>query len=258
MSHLLPPLRWSSAGATDKGKVRKINEDAYLDRPDMGLWAVADGMGGHAAGDLASRSVVQALEEAPRHRFLGRSVATLRHSLSDVNWRLCDEARRRGVSIIGSTVAVLLAMGAHCALLWAGDSRVYRLRGGALERLSHDHSQVQDLVDQGFLAPESAETHPAANIVTRAVGADEVLQVDAQILEIKDGDRFLLCTDGLNKELSEGEIAQLSGRFEADALPQALVDEACQRGARDNVTAVVVQFLRSEATAGQRESVRQN
>ena len=246
MSRLQSPLHWTSAGATDRGQVRQINEDAYLDGLEQGLWAVADGMGGHAAGDLASRSVIQALATAPQQRFPGRGVAVLQACLADANRRLCAEARQRGVSIIGSTVAALYAIRAHCVLLWVGDSRIYRLRTGILHRLSHDHSQVQDLVDQGLLAPEAAETHPAANIITRAVGADDLLQVEAQICEVKNGDRFLLCSDGLTKELSEAEIAELMGRVAVDALPRALIEEACRRGARDNVTAVVVQFETTE------------
>jgi protein phosphatase len=252
MSRSPPPLHWTSAGATDPGQVRQINEDAYLDGPNIGLWAVADGMGGHAAGDLASRSVIHALATASQHRFLGRGVANLRACLADANRRLCAEARQRGVSVIGSTVAALFVLGGHCALLWVGDSRIYRLRGGILHRLSHDHSQVQDLVDQGLLTQESAEAHPAANIITRAVGADDRLQVDAQICEVKNGDRFLLCTDGLTKEVSEAEIAELTGRVAVNALPRALIDQACKRGARDNVTVVAVQFQTSEAIAARR------
>jgi protein phosphatase len=252
MSRLQPPVHWTSAGATDRGQVRQINEDAYLDGPEQGLWAVADGMGGHAAGDLASRSVIQALATAPQQRFLGRGVAILQACLADANRRLCAEARQRGVSIIGSTVAALYAIRAHCVLLWVGDSRIYRLRRGILYRLSHDHSQVQDLVDQGLLAPEAAETYPAANIITRAVGADDMLQVDAQICEVKNGDRFLLCSDGLTKELSEAEIAELMGRVAVDALPRVLIDEACRRGARDNVTVVAVQFQTSDVVVAGR------
>jgi len=252
MSHANAWLRGISAGATHRGKVRQVNEDAYLDRPDRGLWAVADGMGGHTAGDLASRMIVQALEAAPQHRFPGRTVASLRACLGDINRRLCAEAQRRGVTAIGSTLAAVSAAEGQCILLWAGDSRIYRLRNGVLHRLSHDHSQVQALVDQGLLAPDAMEAHPAAHVVTRAVGAVELLEVDAQLCALKSHDRFLLCTDGLTKEVSESDIAELLARTALNAAPQALIDETCNRGARDNVAAVVVDFLPPEATQGER------
>ncbi len=251
MSHANIPLHGISAAATHRGNVRQVNEDSYLDRPDIGLWAVADGMGGHTAGDLASRMVVQALETAPQHRFPGRTVASLRACLEDANRRLCAEARRRGAAVIGSTVAAVSAVRGQCILLWAGDSRIYRLRNGTLHQLSHDHSQVQALVDQGLLTPDAAEEHPTAHIVTRAVGAEETLEVDAQICELKDRDRFLLCTDGLTREIPESDIAELLVRIELNAAPQALIDEARNRGAHDNVTAVVVDFLPPETTQGE-------
>lgn len=251
MNHTNAQPRGISAGATHCGNVRDVNKDAYLDRPDGGLWAVADGMGGHAAGDLASRLVVQALETAPQHRFLGRAVASLRDCLGDANRRLGAEARRRGEAVIGSTLAALVAVGGHCVSLWVGDSRIYRLRNGILHRLSHDHSRVQALVDQGRISPHEMEEHPQAHVITRALGAGELLEMDAQICEIKNGDRFLLCTDGLTREVPEGDIAELSARIALNAVPQALIEEACKRGARDNVTAVVVDFPPPEATQGE-------
>jgi len=249
MNHTNVQLRGISAGATHRGNVRDVNQDAYLDRPERGLWAVADGMGGHAAGDLASRLVVQALETAPQHRFLGRAVASLRDCLSDANRCLGVEARRRRERVIGSTLAALVAMGGHCVSLWAGDSRIYRLRNGTLHQLSHDHSRVQALVDRGELSPDVMEEHSMAHIITRALGAGEQLEVDAQICELKHGDRLLLCTDGLTREVPEDDIAQLAARIALNAVPQTLIDEACKRGARDNVTAVVVDFLSPEAAA---------
>jgi len=220
MNHTNVQLRGISAGATHRGNVRDVNQDAYLDRPERGLWAVADGMGGHAAGDLG-----------------------------DANRRLGVEARRRRERVIGSTLAALVAMGGHCVSLWAGDSRIYRLRNGTLHQLSHDHSRVQALVDQGEPSPDAMEEHSMAHIITRALGAGEQLEVDAQICELKHGDRFLLCTDGLTREVPEDDIAQLAARIALNAVPQTLIDEACKRGARDNVTAVVVDFLSPEAAA---------
>lgn len=235
-------FRWVSAAASDRGRVRVINEDAFLDRPDLGLWVVADGMGGHDAGDLASREVVQALATTPQPVFLGRAVFDLRRRLADADQRLRDEAVRRGNSVIGSTVAAMLALGGHCVLLWVGDSRVYRLRAGTLRRLSRDHSQVEELIDHGLLAREDAESHPAANIITRAVGAGSALEIDALIHRLRDGDRFLLCTDGLTKEMSEPEISAVLAQNPVKQAAHALVHHACLRGAKDNVTVVVVSF----------------
>jgi protein phosphatase len=243
------PVRfsWISAGFTDAGRVRAVNEDALLDRADLGLWAVADGMGGHQAGDLASRLVVEALGSAPAPTFLGRAVTDLRRRLAAVNQRLLTEASSRGEGIIGSTVATLLAVGGHCVLLWAGDSRIYRLRDNRLRQLTRDHSHVGELVEQGVLKREDAEHHPAANVITRAVGADARLVVDTQIQELCGRDRFLLCTDGLTRELSEEEIGELLDGDDLDQAARALVQHACDAGARDNVTVVIVAF--TEVTA---------
>jgi len=237
------PVRWISAAATHVGRVRRVNEDAYLNRPDIGLWAVADGMGGHDAGDLASRVVVQALEAMPPAVFLGRAVLDLCACLGEANRELREQAFRRGKAIIGSTVAALLAVRANYALIWAGDSRIYRLRGGSLRCLSRDHSQVEDLVDQGLIAREAAALHPAANIVTRAVGAEGELEVDVQTHRAREGDRLLLCSDGLTKEITDSEIAAKLAGQTAEEGAQALVRCACNHGARDNVTAVVVDLL---------------
>ena len=238
----MPRLAWTSASATDAGRVRALNEDSLLDRADLGLWAVADGMGGHKAGDLASRLVVEALGAVPEPSFLGRAVTDLRRRLDAVNQRLLTEARLRGEGIIGSTVATLQAVGGHCALLWAGDSRIYRLRGAELRQLTRDHSHVGELVEQGLLARKDAERHPAANVITRAVGADARLVLDTQIQELCGGDRFLLCTDGLTREVSDEEIAGLLAQGDITAAAEALVRRACDQGARDNVTVVIVAF----------------
>jgi protein phosphatase len=243
VSPLQQPLRWISSAASDVGRVRQVNEDAYLNRPDVGLWAVADGMGGHDAGDVASGVVVQALKAMPPPVFLGRAVLDLCACLAEANRELKEQASLLGKSIIGSTVAALLAVRATYALVWAGDSRIYRLRRGSLRCLSRDHSQVEDLIEQGLLAREAATLHPAANIVTRAVGAEGELEVDIQTHRARDGDRLLLCTDGLTKEISESEIAATLAGQTAEEGAHALVRCACNRGARDNVTVVVVDCL---------------
>ena len=238
-----PALRWSSAGLTDVGRLREINEDALLENPEKGLWAVADGMGGHHAGDVASRMTVQALDDLELGPRLSHQVAAIEDCLIGVNWELLEMARKRGPgNMMGTTVVALLVHGRYGMFLWAGDSRAYLYGDGILELVSQDHSHVQELVDQGLLLREDAHAHPEANIITRAVGASEPLFLDMEVMELQAGDRVLLCSDGLYRELSDEEIAagMVAGNC-ADAC-RDLVELALQRGGRDNVSAVIVEF----------------
>jgi protein phosphatase/serine/threonine-protein phosphatase Stp1 len=230
--------RLLSHAATHAGAVRPRNEDALLDRPEIGLWVVADGAGGHGAGDVASAAIVAAMRAMPPGLSAAELLAQVRLRLTAVHQDLQEEAARRGPGrILASTVVVMLARGEHFAMLWAGDSRAYLLRGGALTRVTRDHSLVQELVDQGALREEDAESHPQANVITRAIGAQGELELDKVSGRIAEGDRFLLCTDGLFKTMSEAEIAAMLG---AGADAQAIVTEAVARGARDNVSAIGV------------------
>ena len=139
-------IHWCSASRSNVGTVRKLNEDAVLDLPDVGLWMVADGMGGHAAGDFASGAIVSALAGIPSPASLGALIDEVRRRLQSVNRQLNEEARDRREQVIGSTVVVLLVFGGHAVVVWAGDSRAYLFRRGELTRLTRDHSQVEDLV----------------------------------------------------------------------------------------------------------------
>lgn len=236
-------MQWTSAARTDVGKVRRINEDACAAWPLTGIWVVADGMGGHDAGDFASSSIIEALQVIGRQDSLSILVDTVEDGLLGVNRRLMTEAASRGTeTTIGSTVVVLLAHGSHCACLWAGDSRIYRLRDGRLQQITQDHSQVMDLVEQGLILREDAESHPAANIVTRAVGAAEGLYLDVEVEALQPGDRYLLCSDGLNKELSDTDIAGLLAQGDCQAACDSLVELTLERGSRDNVSVVVIDF----------------
>lgn len=227
-----------SAALTHPGSVRPRNEDALVERPDIGLWAVADGAGGHGAGDVASRAVTEALAALPAGLSAAELLAQVRLGIGAVHADLQRIAAEAGPGrICASTIVVLLARGTHFACLWAGDSRIYRLRAGLLERITHDHSVVQELVDQGLLAPEQAESHPQANLITRAIGAEGVLDLDKVSDRILPGDTFLLCSDGLFKAVEEVAIARLLAEGEG---PEALLKAALAQGARDNVTAIVV------------------
>jgi protein phosphatase/serine/threonine-protein phosphatase Stp1 len=230
--------RLTSHAATHEGAVRPRNEDALLERPELGLWVVADGAGGHGAGDVASAAIVAAMGAIPPGLSAAELLAQVRLRLTAVHGELQEEAARRGPGrILASTVVVMLARGEHFAMLWAGDSRGYLLRTGVLSRVTRDHSLVQELVDQGTLREEDAESHPQANVITRAIGAHGELELDKISGRIAEGDRFLLCTDGLFKTMSEAEIA---GMLAAGADAQAIVTEAVGRGARDNVSAIGV------------------
>ncbi|HAS52402.1 MAG TPA: serine/threonine protein phosphatase [Gammaproteobacteria bacterium] len=236
-------FHWSSAGRSHVGMVRTINEDACLAMPELGLWVVADGMGGHEAGDVASQMIVETLQQTPPPPSWPDFLDSVREALHNVNRRLRRESVQRYQNrTIGSTVVVLLAYKNQCACLWVGDSRIYRLREGHLEQLTRDHSHVQELVDQGLIAPEEAHRHPLANVITRAVGSADHLEIDEVIHPLQNGDLFLLCSDGLNKSVTDEEIVRLlaHSHHNCQEAVKAFIHLALMRDASDNVTTVVV------------------
>ena len=238
------PLRWISGAATDQGRVRTVNQDAYLDRPDLGLWVVADGMGGHSDGALASRTIVETLGLLPHPRRLGSAARGVRRALQRANQGLLERAAALPeADLIGSTAVVLVAVGGQGAILWVGDSRAYRLRDGDLTQLTTDHSQVQALIDSGLLAPERSSEHPLSNVLLRAVGSEPHLEVDGRIERLATGDRYLLCSDGLFRELDPRTLASTLGMAPPLGAATALVEQACEHGGRDNVTAVVIDVM---------------
>lgn len=227
-------------GVTHPGAVRSYNQDAMVRRPEAGLWAVADGAGGHRTGDIASGMIATALASIPIGLDAAESLSQVRLRLAAVHQALRHRAQlHSGGDIIASTVVVLLVRDGHFVCLWAGDSRVYLLRGGTLKPITRDHSLVQTLVDSGALSEADAERHPQANVITRAVGSEEeVLDLDKVTGTLVSGDRFLLCSDGLCKTLDLPTLAALTASPADPA--QALVEAALAAAARDNVTAVVV------------------
>ncbi len=228
-----------SFAATHRGTVRDHNEDNLVDAPALQLWAVADGAGGHEAGEVASGMLADALADLPLGMGPEEALTRIRRAVIDVHGALRAEAERRGKSMIASTLVVLLLRGGHFAALWAGDSRIYLLRDGVLTQVTRDHSLVQTLVDQGLISAAQAESHPQANVITRAIGATgDTGELDKVLGATAPGDRFLLCSDGLTKVLDEATIA---GLLLAEDPATALVEATLKKGARDNVTAVVVQ-----------------
>jgi serine/threonine-protein phosphatase Stp1 len=235
-----PEISFKSASYSHVGMVRQVNEDAYLELPEAGLWVVADGMGGHAAGDFVSSLIVDSLRRIPPAPSLDPYVEALRSGLVDVNAAVREETANRGVSMMGSTVVVLVARGQQAVCLWAGDSRLYRLRDGVLEGISRDHSYVQDLQDSGLISEAQARVHPMSNIVTRAIGVDSQLQLSMVDLDVLPGDSFLLCSDGLNKTAEDHEIRDVLGHPDPYEVVRSLVHLGLTRGAPDNITAIVV------------------
>lgn len=241
-----PPQRVQSHGVTHTGSVRELNEDNFFTDDRRGLWAVADGMGGYDHGDFASATVIENLSHVrvsswPTPKSLALDVLG---RLEDANSELLREARRRGGGVIGSTVACLAVFGDHMLTIWCGDSRVYRLRRGRpMLRVTRDHTVVQDLVESGHLTEEIAEHHPESHILTRGLGVAEQFEPELRQMVLNQGDRFILCSDGLTRTLPDDRIEAIARRASSPALASsALLEAALQAGAPDNVTVTTVDF----------------
>ena len=234
-------LRFACVARTHVGCRRKINEDAMLARTDSGLWAVADGMGGHDAGEVASALVVDVLQQVHADAELDSRLEDIRAALHNANHRLQSMAQDGGSQrTIGSTVVLIAADDTSFACLWAGDSRAYRARGGALEQITRDHSLVQQLVESGDIDPRQAAHHPNANIILRAVGASPELELDRADGELRPGDVFLLASDGLTRLIGDGELLAELGAQDLEAAADRLLGMCLDRMAPDNVTFVIV------------------
>lgn len=235
-------MRLISAGLTDKGKVRSHNEDAFLDAPQHSLWVVADGMGGHTAGDVASRMIVERLTPVTPGADAASFLEKVEQELWTVNEDLRKHAKDRNVQLIGATVVALLAGKDYVMCGWAGDSRAYRFREGRLEQLSRDHSTAQEMLDTGqFTLEQLQKTGPSGNTITRAVGGEARLVLDWAVAAYDPGTQFLLCSDGLTKEVADPLIeAEFRKNLPPAELVKVLVNAALAAGGRDNVTALVV------------------
>jgi len=226
---------------THVGCRRKLNEDAVLACPDHGLWAVADGMGGHDAGEVASALVVEALAHCSATE---QALA----ALGDVNARLVEMGRTAFDSrTIGSTVVGIVADNRRFTCFWAGDSRAYRVRDGVITRLTRDHSLVQDLVDAGMIDEAAAAAHPNANVITRAVGAAEHLHVETMASDVRADDLYLLATDGLTRLVDDDELLAALVEDDLEAAAAGLLDTALEREAPDNVSLILLRALPDDA-----------
>ncbi len=224
-----------SEGATDTGRVRTSNQDAFAQIAARGVWAVADGMGGYRDGDVASRMVCEGLQSLESTPSLEATIDAIRQCMSQVNERLHQAAIRDQDPVLsGSTVAIFLVQRTACAVVWAGDSRVYRFRHGRLTQLTTDHTWAAEL---NLQEPNEEADHA----ITRAVGGEDTLLLDVRRDRVRLGDRYLLCSDGLTRELPDERIAELMGGQDVQQCAKALIDATLQAGARDNVTVVVVE-----------------
>jgi type VI secretion system protein ImpM len=234
--------QWQSFSRTDLGMRRKCNEDAILDKPEAGIWAVADGMGGHQAGDIASTMIINALDQLILSTVMDEAVLQVQQCLKQVNDDLRDLAESHfNHQIVGSTIVVMLANGQHLAYLWAGDSRLYQLRDGRLRQLTIDHtdSDYDDVIE----STQSGSSLKSSNVITRAVGADDALLLDFETIEIRQGDIYLLSSDGLDKEVSGDEIEKILIDNDCKTSVESLIDLTLERNARDNVSVIVVEML---------------
>ena len=222
---------------THVGYTRRVNEDALFVSEAEGLWLVADGIGGHGNGDKASAAVVEHVESYCQGNSVEGSLAEISSRLRQAHQTCRNMA---GASSPSTTVAALIIFQSKAILIWAGDSRIYRLRRGELALLTEDHNLAQELYRRGELSREAAQRVKSANVLTRAVGVHQDLHLDADITEVEAGDRFLVCTDGLYKELKLEQIRSMLGESFSEHILTALIEEALQRGGRDNITGIVV------------------
>ncbi len=231
---------WFSSARTNVGHVRKANEDSFLDAREQGLWVVADGMGGHSRGDRASQSVIESLQSFSATRNPKKDLEKIIEQLDQAN-ELCRK-ESAGKGSMGSTVAALYAYSTSAYVIWAGDSRIYRYRDPDFIQLTDDHSLVQELYRLGELEDDDLDNHPSSNVITRAVGVHDTLETQVRQISVQPGDRYLLCSDGLFKDVTSAQLKQRLVQSGPDQAVEALMTQALRRGGTDNITAIVVQI----------------
>ena len=243
-------MTFKSSAVTHVGMVRKVNQDSYAERSDIGVWAVADGMGGHEAGEVASATVTDAIKNLSAQGSFEATVQAVEQSIMAANQLLLDQAASYDSQRVpGSTVVALVIDGDKGALVWAGDSRIYRRRNHEVSLLTRDHSHVQDLVEQGVILEDEAESHPMANVITRAIGISEPLELESMLIDVWPGDQFLLCSDGLSRLVTIPELESMMANKDSEEVTQSLLHTALVRGARDNVTLICVKNCPDESGA---------
>jgi protein phosphatase len=251
----VPPLRTRSFGQTDVGRKRKLNEDAYKLDDSLGLYVVADGVGGHAKGEVASEEAVDQIYSFVKQ---GRAAIEACSGRADVAnqpavRRLLESAVQSACYLVfgmaeldpsqkgmSTTISALLIVKDYAVTAQVGDSRIYRVRDGAGAQLTEDHTLVQYKLKQGLVTPEEARTMKGKNVITRAVGHKDYVEVDTREIDVQAGDAFLLCSDGLHGYLSDGELESVLGAGATESAPARFIELANQRGGKDNITVLVV------------------
>jgi len=239
----------SSHGVTDVGHVRSKNEDSILVNEAENVWIVADGMGGHHAGDFASQTITNNLSLFKQHASLDDSILLLEENILNSNSIIRKKSYKLGRNAtIGSTVVCVYIWKNFLFTFWAGDSRLYRYRDATLERLTEDHSYVEELVRMGKIEARDAEEHPAANVVLKAVGIDDNLCMDFEYYNLRDGDIYIICSDGLYKDLEESKIEPIiESNFEdMTELSQALLASSLDAGGTDNTSIITMKVCQKE------------
>ena len=238
-----------SHGVTDVGRVRSKNEDSILVNEDENVWIIADGMGGHHAGDFASQTITNNLSLFKQHASLDDSILLLEENILNSNSVIRKKSLILGRNAtIGSTVVCVYIWNNFLFTFWAGDSRLYRFRNASLERLTEDHSYVEELVRMGKIEAREAEEHPAANVVLKAVGIDDQLRIDLEYFELQDGDIYIICSDGLYKDLEEAKIAPIIQTHpkNMNELAQSLLDASLAAGGTDNTSIIAMKICQKE------------
>jgi len=242
-------FRFDYWAASDTGCVRELNEDRYFVSKDNGVWLVADGMGGHDAGEIASASIVEHADSIGSPISARDLLARFQDRIAKANSEIRSIADERKSGVIGATLASLLTYDRHYACVWSGDSRVYLVRKGKLKQISKDHTEVQELFDRGLITEEEAEHWPRKNVITRAIGVTEEPQLDLEQGTIESGDTFVICSDGLTAHVDDHEVLEaIDGRHPKVGCDM-LMDMTLTRGGTDNVTIVVVKCHKASGTA---------
>lgn len=233
---------WYSYAVTDVGKKRSVNQDAIYVNDQQGVWAVADGMGGHRDGDKASQAIALALSKIEYSDVLSTRLGQIEQAIRSLNTELQNySANELNGQHIGSTLVLITVCQGLCAILWAGDSRCYRGNNSGFEQLSWDHSYVDELLRSGHMAPEEAATSKLSNVITRAVGAHEELFFDHKIFPYSDEDTFVLCSDGLTNELTDPAIYEvLNTKGCSQVALDLLLSKTLDHGAKDNVSIILI------------------
>jgi protein phosphatase len=247
-----PAFAIRSFGGTDLGRRRQVNEDAYLADDELGLWVVADGMGGHAAGEVASQESVdtifgmvkrgkRSMPEGDPDTAIRAAVRLLEGAVQAATYMIYAmselDASKSGM---GTTITAMMSMDAYMITAQVGDSRIYRVRDDIADQLTEDHTLINWQLKQGIITEEEAKHSKHKNVITRAVGNRDYVQVDTSILEVETGDRYLLCSDGLHGYLRTEEIPALTSFGGRDSV-RRLIDLANSRGGKDNITALLVE-----------------